>query len=96
MTASIMPERLAEIDKSGDPVELIDVRTPAEFVELHVPFARNIPLDRLKPEVLVAQRNGRLSDPLYVICHSGSRGRQGTSASGAHPTDVSGSVISQA
>jgi hypothetical protein len=27
---------------------------------------------------------------------SGSRGRQGTSASGAHPTDVSGSVISQA
>ena len=76
MATSIMPGQLAELDKSGEPVELIDVRTPAEFAELHVPFARNMPLDRLEPEALVAQRNGRLSEPLYVICHSGSRGRQ--------------------
>jgi rhodanese-related sulfurtransferase len=76
MIASIIPEQLAELDKRGEAVELIDVRTPAEFAELHVPFARNIPLDRLEPEELVVQRNERLSEPLYVICHSGSRGRQ--------------------
>ena len=75
MTTSVLPEQLAELDKSGEPVELIDVRTPAEFVEIHVPFARNIPLDQLEPDALVAQRNGRLSEPLFVICHSGSRGR---------------------
>jgi rhodanese-related sulfurtransferase len=76
MTASILPERLADLDKTGEPVELIDVRTPAEFAEVHVPFARNIPLDRLQAEAFVAQWNGSISGPFYVICQSGTRARK--------------------
>jgi rhodanese-related sulfurtransferase len=42
---------------------------------VHVDFACNLPLDQLDPERIAAQRNGA-SQPLYVICRSGSRGQQ--------------------
>jgi rhodanese-related sulfurtransferase len=70
---TISPKRLHEISQSGQDVELIDVRTPAEFREAHISFARNIPLHRLRSATLVNERNG---DPLYVICQSGARGKQ--------------------
>lgn len=35
--------------RSGEEIELIDVRTPAEFREVHVEGARNIPLIGLRP-----------------------------------------------
>jgi rhodanese-related sulfurtransferase len=73
MVASIAPKRLAEIAQSGRTPTLIDVRTPAEFREIHVPFAENHPLDRLDPQAIRA----RCGDgPLYVICRSGNRGGQ--------------------
>jgi rhodanese-related sulfurtransferase len=61
---------------AGEHVELIDVRTPLEFREVHVDFARNVPLDRLDPEKLMQERNGSAGEPLYVICKSGNRARQ--------------------
>ncbi len=61
---------------SGQLVELIDVRTPVEFREVHLSFAKNIPLDRLNPNEIVAKRNGSTGNPLYVICRSGKRGQQ--------------------
>lgn len=61
---------------AGQSIELIDVRTPVEFREVHVSFAKNVPLDRLNPSELVAKRNGSASNPLYVICRSGKRGHQ--------------------
>jgi rhodanese-related sulfurtransferase len=72
---SIAPRKLAELIQSGAPVELIDVRTPVEYREVHVSCARNVPLDQLDPAQLSARRNGAAS-PLYVICRSGSRGQQ--------------------
>ena len=72
---AISPQRLAELGKAGR-IDLIDVRTPVEFREVHVEHARNVPLDRLDPAAVVQGRNGRRDEPLYVICHSGSRGRQ--------------------
>lgn len=74
MASTITPQALAELRKSGHGVALIDVRTPVEFREVHVDFARNVPLDRLDPNELRRERNG--SEPLYVICRSGSRGNQ--------------------
>lgn len=59
--------------RSGECVELIDVRTPAEYQALHASMARNAPLDSLKPKDLLAQRNGNSAKPLYIICRSGSR-----------------------
>jgi rhodanese-related sulfurtransferase len=72
-TATISPQQLLELHRSDQGVELIDVRTPVEYREVHVGFARNVPLDRLDAVELTAGRNG---SPLYVICRSGSRGQQ--------------------
>lgn len=61
--------------KSGS-LDLIDVRTPVEFREVHVEYARNVPLDQFDPKAVLASRQGQPSDPVYVICKSGARGRQ--------------------
>ncbi len=73
---TIAPRDLAARHRAGDPVELIDVRTPVEFREVHCPLARNVPLSDLDPRAVVAARHGRTDRPLYVICKSGARGKQ--------------------
>ena len=74
--ATISPAKLAELAREGRKIELIDVRTPVEFREVHLEIARNVPLDQLDPKVLMQARNGSSSEPLYVICKSGGRGQQ--------------------
>lgn len=69
---TITPSELNTKSQQGS-VELIDVRTPAEFNEVHATIARNIPLDRLDPAQLKQSRNGSSDKPLYVICKSGGR-----------------------
>src|SRR5215471_1189517 len=73
---TISPRQLADLCESGK-IDLIDVRTSVEFRELHAAHARNLPLDRVEPVALMQARNGSKEEPLYVICRSGSRGRQG-------------------
>ena len=75
MTA-INPQAFAELCKEGKKIDLIDVRTPVEFREVHVEMARNVPLDQLDPTALMQARNGSANEPLYVICKSGGRGQQ--------------------
>jgi rhodanese-related sulfurtransferase len=72
--AVISPTELEERRRKGEAIELIDVRTPAEFQEVHVEYARNLPLDQLNPGELLAHRGSSGERPLYVICRSGSRG----------------------
>ncbi len=72
---TISPQQLAELCKAGK-IELIDVRTPVEFRELHTTVARNVPLDRLDPAAIMQARNGSKDEPLYIICRSGSRGQK--------------------
>jgi rhodanese-related sulfurtransferase len=72
---TITPQELARLHSAGRQVELIDVRTPVEFREIHVDFARNVPLDRLDPAKIRAERHDS-PEPLYVICRSGARGKQ--------------------
>lgn len=74
--ATMSPRRLAELCEAGQRIDLIDVRTPVEFREVHVATARNIPLDRLDPAAIMHARNGAANEPLYVLCRSGSRGQQ--------------------
>jgi len=71
---TITPQKLSELIHSGAAVELIDVRTPVEYQEVHVGSARNVPLDQLNAAQVAAGRSG--AEPLYIICRSGSRGRQ--------------------
>lgn len=65
-------KQLAEKQRAGQ-VDLIDVRTPVEFREVHAEGARNIPLDRLDPRAIADARNGSSGEPLFLICKSGSR-----------------------
>jgi len=74
--ATISPGKLFELRQSSPSIELIDVRTPAEFREVHVEFARNVPLDQLDPTAMLKARSGSASDPLYVVCLSGGRSKQ--------------------
>jgi rhodanese-related sulfurtransferase len=73
----ITPAELME-RKSAGPVNLIDVRTPVEFQEMHVSFANLVPLDTLTPSTIGEKFMG--TDPVYVVCRSGSRGRKACEA----------------
>jgi rhodanese-related sulfurtransferase len=74
--SSISPAEFADLCKTGKKIELLDVRTPVEFREVHVEFAQNIPLDQLDASALMRARNGTTRDEaLYIICRSGSRGQ---------------------
>ncbi len=73
---TIQPNELYEQVQGNDGVELIDVRTLAEFREVHAEGARLVPLDVLDPDEVMAGRSGAEGEPLYVICRSGSRARQ--------------------
>lgn len=72
----ISPQQLAELCKGNKKIDLIDVRTPVEFREVHVEIAKNVPLDALDPAAVMQSRNGSKDEPLYLVCRSGSRGRQ--------------------
>jgi rhodanese-related sulfurtransferase len=72
----ITPQELADLCKDGKKIDLIDVRTPVEFREVHIEIARNVPLDQLDAVALMQARNGSANEPLYVICRSGNRGQQ--------------------
>jgi rhodanese-related sulfurtransferase len=74
--STISPATLAQLYGSGKKIELIDVRTPAEYQEVHVEFARNVPLSQLDPAKVIEARNGSANEPLYLICRSGARGNQ--------------------
>ena len=78
--ATISPSALAQLYGSGKPIDLIDVRTPVEYREVHVEFAKNVPLDRLDPARIMNDRNGTRNEPLYVICRSGGRAQQACQA----------------
>lgn len=69
---TISVQQLAEKHRQSD-IDVIDVRMPTEYREVHVVGAMNRPLDSLDPKSIVAARNGRSSEPLYFICKSGGR-----------------------
>jgi len=56
----------------GLPIELLDVRTPAEHAIVHVSGARLLPLDTLDAAAFLRNR-GTCDVPLYVMCQSGTR-----------------------
>jgi rhodanese-related sulfurtransferase len=68
---TISASTLANMQQQGV-VNLIDVRTPAEFGATHAKGATNIPLDKLEPSSL-AYCNG---NTVYFICKSGIRAQK--------------------
>jgi rhodanese-related sulfurtransferase len=74
--STITPQELEDLRKSGQSIELIDVRTPAEFRECHATLARNVPLDSLDPQSILKSQNGSRETPFYIICQSGNRAQK--------------------
>ncbi len=79
VSSTISPRQLYEKMAAGATVEIIDVRTPAEYASVHVTVARNVPLERLDAKQFCASRNGS-QEPVYVICRSGTRAEQAIKA----------------
>ncbi len=73
---TITPQELCQLQRCGEVIELIDVRTPAEYEGLRSEPAKLMPLDKLDPAAVMASRNGSTQSPLYIICRSGSRGQR--------------------
>lgn len=62
--------------KSTPSAVLLDVRTPEEYAEGHIPGGRNVPLQRLD----AVENTVKSKDtPLFVYCLSGARSRQAVS-----------------
>jgi rhodanese-related sulfurtransferase len=59
-----------------DAADVIDVRTPAEYREVHAEVARNVPLESLDPHAVMNNRQAGADQPLYVMCRSGNRSTQ--------------------
>ena len=55
---------------------LLDVRTPQEYLEGHIPGSQNVPLQQLDKVKEVTENKDTV---LYVYCHSGARSRQAVS-----------------
>ena len=68
----ITPRELHRRMIEGLPVELLDVRTPAEHAAIHVAGTLLLPLDKLNVVAFLRKR-GRTDIPLFVMCQSGSR-----------------------
>jgi len=71
---TITPRQLAA-SRNGHPLDLVDVRTPAEFRGVHLPDARSLPLDTLTADAVKRSRPTDAAGPTYVVCKSGGRSR---------------------
>lgn len=55
---------------------LLDVRTPQEYRDGHIPGSKNVPLQAIDKVASVAENK---DTALYVYCYSGARSRQAVS-----------------
>ena len=62
--------------KNATGAVLLDVRSPQEYREGHVPGSQNVPLQQLDKVEEVTENKDTV---LYVYCHSGARSKQAVS-----------------
>jgi rhodanese-related sulfurtransferase len=70
---TIAPSELQAHLTSRADLPVLDVRTPGEFSSVHVPQARNVPLDTLDPQALYTAGVLAKGQPVYILCQSGGR-----------------------
>jgi rhodanese-related sulfurtransferase len=73
-TMKIQASQLNTDLQSGKRVALIDVRTPAEHGEIHIPGSQLMPLDRLDPAEV--KTTAGQAEQCVLICRSGKRAEQ--------------------
>jgi len=70
---TIRPAELQQLFLREPALALVDVRTPAEFAEVHAIGARNVPLDKFEPRELLKSGTISQGQPVYLLCRSGGR-----------------------
>jgi len=69
--ADISPEELLSLAGSANPPLILDVRSPGEYAEGHVPGAVNIPYDQVPARI--AELEPSRSREIVVYCEGGHR-----------------------
>jgi len=70
---TIAPTKLQELLTEQPGLTVLDVRTPAEYEQVHIPQAFNVPLDALHPKALYAEGILTQGQPVYILCQGGTR-----------------------
>lgn len=73
---TIHPRDLYALLQRGEEIDILDVRTPAEFRSEHIPSAQLAPVDSLDVRQIMASRQGLSDVPIYLTCRSGNRAAQ--------------------
>lgn len=73
MSFTITPTELQQRLQSDPTLQVLDVRTPVEYDEVHVTQARLESIDRLDPATLVRSGVVDPEKPIYLFCRSGGR-----------------------
>lgn len=68
----------ADLAAHQQQVTILDVRTPAEFAQVHIPGSYNVPLDQLAEHA--TRLTAVIGDPVVLVCRSGMRARQAEQA----------------
>ena len=94
---TISPAELKRALDAQPNLAVIDVRTPLEFSEVHVPQAKLRTLDSLNPESLVREDGLSKDQPVYLLCRSGARatkaGEKLAAAGFSQPIVVEGGTL---
>lgn len=83
-TATLTPTHLNARLSQGERFQLIDVRSPQEYAEGHIPGAMNLPMDQAEARIDDLQRH----DPVVLICQSGRRAGMTCELLKAHHDDL--------
>jgi rhodanese-related sulfurtransferase len=78
--SSTTPNQLNSIRVTNPGAKIIDVRSPAEFEEVHAVGAINIPLDKFNPADVISQHGLSSDSPVYIICKMGGRSQKACDA----------------
>lgn len=91
---SITPQQAQSIIQSGEPVTILDVRSPDEYTEEHIEGSILIPLQTLDKNLgLIA---GEKSHKIIVYCRSGARSVSASrllANNGFTPLNVKGGIL---
>lgn len=71
--AILTPAQLVQALATNPGATVIDVRTPAEFAEVHAAPARNLPLPDVSAAAITAVGHIDVNAPVYLLCQTGRR-----------------------
>ena len=72
----MQPEQVEARRLAGERMHFVDVRSPGEFQQVHVPGALLYPLDGLEPKKIATELGISAQSPAVLLCAGGTRARR--------------------